>query len=183
VAQAHYYKRFENNVVQKVKHGFKWLWGRIAAFFQALHRVLVRQYTIVLVPHSEKRVYNFHVSVISLCLAFVIFFGIAGSFFWYSAVTGSTRGSLSVDDDLLREKEAELEQLRGEIAQLSRSAQSFEAVLSETLTTLGTDPQTVLAALPNRSSFFGQTSPDVLKEAEDVRQLGAYLAAAAAPVK
>ncbi|MDR2768617.1 MAG: M23 family metallopeptidase [Treponema sp.] len=183
MAQAHYYKRFENNLVQKVKNGFEWLLGRIAAFFRVIYRVLVRQYTIVLVPHSEKRVYNFHVSVISLCLAFVIFFGIAGSFFWYSAVTGSTRGSLSVDDDRLREKEAELEQLRSEIAQLSRSAQSFEAVLSDTLTTLGTDPQTVLAALPNRSSFFGQSSNDVLKEAEDVRQLGVYLAAAAAPVK
>ncbi|MDR1390581.1 MAG: M23 family metallopeptidase [Treponema sp.] len=183
MAQMHYYKRFENNLVQKVRNGFSRVLGKIALFFKAVVRVMLRRYTIVLVPHSEKRVHNFHVSVISLCLFFVVFFALAGAFFWYSAFTGSTRGHLSLEDGRLKESEAYLEQLRSEIDQLSQSARSFEAVLSGTLTTLGSDPQAEITALSDRSSFFGQSPDSVLKEAEDVRQLAVYLASVVAPVK
>jgi murein DD-endopeptidase MepM/ murein hydrolase activator NlpD len=186
MAQVHYYKRFENNLVQKVKNGAAWLAARIGDFFGAVYRFLSRRYTIVLVPHSEKRVYNFHVTVVAMALAFLVFIGIAGTFFWYSAITGSNRGGISEKDSRLRDTQTNLEQLRNEINQLSRTARSFEAVLSSTLLTLGADPNAagLTAASGDRSSFFNlQGNTDVLKEVDDIRQLAVYLSSAVEPVK
>jgi murein DD-endopeptidase MepM/ murein hydrolase activator NlpD len=186
MAQVHYYKRFENNLVQKVKNGAAWLAARIGDFFRGIYRFLSRRYTIVLVPHSEKRVYNFHVTVIAMALAFLVFIGIAGTFFWYSALTGSTRGGISEKDSRLRDTQISLEQLRAEVNQLSRTARGFEAVLSSTLLTLGADPNAagLAAASGDRSSFFNlQGNTDILKEVDDIRQLAVYLSSAVEPVK
>jgi murein DD-endopeptidase MepM/ murein hydrolase activator NlpD len=185
MAQVHYYKRFENNLVQKVKNGAAWLGAKIAVFFWAVYRFLSRRYTIVLVPHSEKRVYNFHVTVVALALAFLVFIGIAGTFFWYSALTGSTRGGISEKDSRLRDTQISLEQLRTELNQLSRTARSFEAALSSTLLTLGADPNAagLSAASGDGSSFFRLQNNDVLKEVDDIRQLAVYLSSAVEPMK
>ncbi|GHV85425.1 peptidase M23 [Spirochaetia bacterium] len=181
MAQVHYYKRFENNLVQKVKNGAVWTAGKIANFFRAIHCFLIRRYTIVLVPHSEKKVFNFHVSIIGLVLVFLVFMGIAGTFFWYSALSGRTRGVFSERDSRIRDTELSLEQLRNEVNQLSRAARGLESVLSGALLTLGSDNT---ATLPQgeRSAWFNQGN-DVLKEVEDIRQLTGYFSSVVEPVK
>ena len=184
MAQIHYYKRFENNLVRKIKNGASWTVSKIGGFFKAIFRFLSRRYTIVLVPHSEKRVYNFHISVAAMAVFFLVFFGIAGTFFWYSAFSGRIRGGSIVWNDSLKETQFNLEQLRDEVSQLSRAARGFEAVLSDTLLSMGTNPSTNLAATSDRSSFFPlQRNDDILKEVDDIRHLAVYLSSAAEPVK
>jgi murein DD-endopeptidase MepM/ murein hydrolase activator NlpD len=177
------HKRFENNLVQKVKAGVSWVAHRIGDFFKAIGRLLSRTYTVVLVPHSEKRVYNFKVSFISLALAFLIFVAAAAAFFWYSALTGSSRGGFAEKDSRLRDTEVALAQLRDEVNQLSRTARSFEAVLSGALSSLGADASAITAS-GGRSSFFNLTGgDDSLREMEDLRQLAGYLSSVVEPVK
>jgi murein DD-endopeptidase MepM/ murein hydrolase activator NlpD len=182
MAQVHYYKRVENSIVKKIQGGFSWIIERIKDFFRAIGRFLVRDYTIVLVPHSEKRVYNFHVKFITLFTGFFLFFGIAVLFFLYSAAAGSARGGLTEQDTRFRETQADLEKLRNEVSQLSRAARSFEAVLSSTLSTLGANPAAGIAG--ERTSLFALPgSGDFSREVEDLRQLSGYLSSAMEPVK
>ncbi|MDR2314235.1 MAG: M23 family metallopeptidase [Spirochaetaceae bacterium] len=186
MAQVHYYKRFENNLVQRVKNGALWLVAKTGSFFRAIFRFLARRYTVMLVPHSEKRVYNFHISVAVMCLFFLVFFGVAGIFFWYSAITGSSRGGITERDSRLRDTQVNLEQLKNEVNQLSRNARSFEAVLSSTLLSLGADPGAmgIVPSAGTRSSLFNlQGNDDVLKEVDDIRHLAMYLSSAVEPVK
>jgi murein DD-endopeptidase MepM/ murein hydrolase activator NlpD len=182
MAQVHYYKRVENGIVKKIQGGFSWIIERIKDFFRALGRLLVRDYTIVLVPHSEKRVYNFHVKFITIFSGFFLFFGTAALFFLYSASVGSARSGLTERDTRFRETQADLEKLRNEVNQLSRSARSFEAVLSGTLSALGANPVTGMAG--GRPSLFALSgSGDFSREVEDLRQLSGYLSSAMEPVK
>jgi murein DD-endopeptidase MepM/ murein hydrolase activator NlpD len=182
MAQVHRYKRIENGIVKKIKGGFSWIGARIKDFFRAIGRLLVRDYTLVLVPHSEKKVRNFHVKFITLLAGFLLFIGIAAGFFWYSSVAGSRRGGLTQQDSRLKEAQEDLDKLREEINQLSRTARGFEAVLSNTLQAVGTDPAS--GAVRDHSSFFtlpgsGASS----REVEDLRQLTGYLSQAVEPVK
>jgi murein DD-endopeptidase MepM/ murein hydrolase activator NlpD len=182
MAQIHYYKRVENGIVRKIKGGFSWIVDRIKAFFRTLGRLLVRDYTIVLIPHSEKRVYNFHVKFITIFIGFFLFIGIAALFFLYSAAAGSARGGFTEQDTRLREVQADMERLRNEVNQLSRAARGFEAVLSGTLATLGTNP--VAGMTGERASLFALSgSGDFSREVEDLRQLSGYLSSAMEPVK
>jgi murein DD-endopeptidase MepM/ murein hydrolase activator NlpD len=189
VASVHEYKRFENSLVQKVKNGASAAAGGIAAFFRAIGRGITRRYTVVLVPHSEKKVYNLHISVLSVFCFFLILAGIIGAFFWYGASYNHTRGSLADKDTRLRDTQASLDQLRDEVNQLLREARSFEPALSSTLSALGADVKGInnssTASAGDLSSFFDikETPEGTLQEAEDLRQLSRYLATAAEPIR
>ena len=180
----HYYKRFENSIVRKFKNGFIWIVLKIKNFFLSIFRFLLRRYTIVFVPHSEKKIYNFHISVISMAMVFLIFFGMAGAFFWYSALSGRVRGGIGEWNAELRDTQVNLEQLRSEVNQLSRAARGFEAVLSSTLLNFGTVPSALNFAPTDRSSFFNMSKgDDIVKELDDIRHLAVYLSSAVDPVK
>ncbi|MDR1506500.1 MAG: M23 family metallopeptidase [Treponema sp.] len=182
MAHVHYYKRVEKSVVKKIQGGCSWILGRLGGFFRAVKRLLVRDYTIVLIPHSEKRVYNFHAKFLTIFSGIFLFLGIAALFFLYSAMTGSARSGFTERDSKLRETQADLDRLREEVNQLSRAARGFEAVLSSTLSMLGTEPA---VSGGERASIFTLPggSGDFSREVEDIRQLSGYFSSAIEPVK
>jgi murein DD-endopeptidase MepM/ murein hydrolase activator NlpD len=189
VASVHEYKRFENNIVLKVKKLAALIVKSIGGFFKALGGMITRRYTIVLVPHSEKKVYNFHVSLLSLCCIALVLAGIVGTFFWYVASYTGARGALTEKDNRLKNTQASLDQLRDEISLLLRQTRGFQATLSNTLSSLGVDTPVNSSASPSvsgdLSGFFNilETADGTLQEVEDIRQLASYLSSAVEPVK
>jgi murein DD-endopeptidase MepM/ murein hydrolase activator NlpD len=189
LASVHEYKRFENNLVLKVKKFARFAAKGVVSGLKALWRAVTRRYTIVLVPHSEKKVFNFHVSLFSLCCAMLIFLGILGAFFWYGASYTGTQGSLTEKDNRLRDTQASLDSLRDEISQLLRQTKGFQTTLSSTLSSLGVNTPVSSSSNPaasgDLSSFFDirETAEGNLQEVDDLRNLGQYLTSAVEPVK
>ncbi|HCC37923.1 MAG TPA: peptidase M23 [Treponema sp.] len=187
MASVHDYKRFENSVVQKAKNAVIVAARGIAGFFKCIGRFLTRRYTVVLVPHSEKKVYNLHITVLSICCFFLVVAGILGAFFWYGASYNSARVTLANKDSRLKDAQASLDQLRDEVAVLFREARGFETALSGALSTLGSDVKSrnSPAAPGDLSSFFDirETPEGVLREVDDVRRLSSYLASAIVPIQ
>ena len=189
MASVHEYKRFENNLVQKIKNGFISLVMAIGDFFQAIGRAVTRPYTVVLVPHSEKKVYNLHVSVLSICIFFLVLAAILGTFMWYGVSYRSTRGTLADKDSRLKDTQASLDQIRDEVNQLFREVRNFEPALSSTLQALGADVKganTVSkASAGDLSSFFDikESPAGTLQEVEDLRRLSEFLNSATTPIK
>jgi murein DD-endopeptidase MepM/ murein hydrolase activator NlpD len=189
VASVHEYKRFENSLVQRVKNGALAAARGFGSFFRALGRMVTRRYTVVFVPHSEKRVYNLHITVLSvLCFLFVLA-GILGVFFWYGISYSNTRGILADKDTRLKDTQASLDQLRDEITQLLREARTFEPALSETISALGGDIKgsggSAAASAGDLSAFIDikETPEGMFREVEEVRRLRGLLSAAAGPVR
>jgi murein DD-endopeptidase MepM/ murein hydrolase activator NlpD len=188
VAPVHEYKRFENGIVQKFQNAAACIAGGAAGLFKGLVRFVTRRYTVVFVPHSEKKVYNLHVTVLSICCFLLVIAGILGAFFWYGTSYSGTRNMLANKDERLKDIQASLDQLRDETAQLLREARGFETALSGTLSALGADSKgtyTAPASSGDLSSFFDirETPEGILKEVDDVRRLSAYLSSAVEPVK
>jgi murein DD-endopeptidase MepM/ murein hydrolase activator NlpD len=187
VASVHEYKRFENNLVLRVKQGFGRVVGGLGSFFNSLGRLITRRYTIVLVPHSEKKVYNFHVSVFSICCFFLILAGMLGAFFWYALSWNHTRDSLQAKDNWARDIQGNLDQLQGELTYLLQEVRRFAPALDATLSVLGAEVNDNGggAAPGDLASFFGirQTPEGSLPEVEHIRRITEYLAAAAEPIR
>jgi murein DD-endopeptidase MepM/ murein hydrolase activator NlpD len=189
LASVHEYKRFENSLVSRAKNLILLIGRGFAAAFRAVFSVLTRRYTLVLVPHSEKRVYNIHVTVLSMACAVLVLAGIVGAFFWYGASYSNAKGVLADKDGRLKSVQASLDQLRDETSRLLRTARGFEAALSTTLAALGVDTPANKASSPSLSgdlsSFFDikETAEGALQEANDMRRLSEYLASAVEPVK
>jgi murein DD-endopeptidase MepM/ murein hydrolase activator NlpD len=161
---------------------------RLVSFLRAVCSVLTRRYTVVLVPHSEKRVYNIHVTVLSLACAVLVLAGIVGAFFWSGASYSNAKGLLADKDGRLKSAQASLDQLRDETSRLLRTARSFEAALSATLSALGLDTPASQAS-PSLSGDLSslldikETAEGALLETNDMRRFAEYLAAAVEPVK
>ena len=139
MASVHEYKRFENNLVQTTKNGFAALGKAVGALFKTVGRTVTRRYTVVLVPHSEKKVYNLHVSVLSICCFFLILAAILGTFLWYGASHRVTQTNLADKDSRLKDTQASLDQIRDEVNLLFKEVRHFEPALSGTLSALGLD--------------------------------------------
>jgi len=189
VPVVHEYKRQENSFVQKVKDGASAFVGAVAAFFRMLGRAMIRRYTIVLVPHSEKKVYNLHITFFSLICFLLILAGGFGAIYYYGVSNSTVRNNTSGKDTRLRDTQASLDRIRDEVASLLREARRFEPALSSTISLLGADikgtSNSGTVAAGDLSSFLGvnEIPEGSLKEVEDLRRLKEYLAAATEPIQ
>jgi murein DD-endopeptidase MepM/ murein hydrolase activator NlpD len=189
LASVHEYKRFENSLVLRTKNLILLIGKGLASSLRSVFSVLTRRYTVVLVPHSEKRVYNIHVTVLSIACMVLVLVGIVGAFFWSGSAYSNARSILVDKDGRLKNVQASLDQLREETSRLLRTARGFEAALSTTLSALGVDAPANKASSPSfsgdLSSFFDikETSEGFLQEANDMRRLAEYLDSAVEPVK
>jgi murein DD-endopeptidase MepM/ murein hydrolase activator NlpD len=188
VSRVHEYKRLEDSLVEKTKSLVtalaRALGGGILSFF----RLLARRYTVVLIPHSEKKVYNLHITVFSICCFVLFMAGIIGAFFWYSASYGGVMGVLAGKDGRLKDTQASLDQLRDEIPGLLRAARDFEDALSGTLSVLGADVKeggSSQGGSGDLSTFFDirETPEGMLQETDDLQRLSSYLESARDPIR
>jgi murein DD-endopeptidase MepM/ murein hydrolase activator NlpD len=189
LASVHEYKRFENNLVEKAKIGFEAFVKTIGAFFRAIGRALTRRYTVVLVPHSEKNVYNLHISVLSICCFFLVLTAVLGAFVWYGVYNKSTLNNMTERDNRFKETEASLDQIRDEVNRLFRDIRNFEPALSKTLSVLGADTSGLnrisQASGGDLASFFDikESPAGTLQEVEDLRRLSVFFTAATKPIE
>jgi len=191
VAQIHDYKRLENSFIQKVKRGLKELGKSAADVTSAAWGMLTRSYTVVLVPHSEKKVYNLHITGFSICCFFLIAASLLGGALWLSVSWNSAMQTMSEKDSRFKSTQANLDQIRDEIANLLKEVKVFEPALTGALSASGTgaeiksDVSGAIASAGDISSFFdiNTKSSGTLREVEDVRRVSEYLATVAEPVK
>jgi murein DD-endopeptidase MepM/ murein hydrolase activator NlpD len=187
MTSVHEYKRLENKIVQKVKNVFVIAAGFIAGIMSAIGRFLTRRYTLVFVPHSEKRVYNLHITVISAICFFLVVFGIFGAFFLYGTTYNNSMYTLSSKDGRQKDTQASLDQLRDETALLFREVRNFESALSDVLSALGLNSKNTMSqdASGDLSSFLGirETTEGQLQEVDDIRRLSIYISQAVEPIK
>jgi len=187
MASVHEYKRLENSFVHRVKNAFRTLGGGIVGLFRNIGRFLARRYTVVFVPHSEKRIFNFHISVLSMVCFFIIAAGILGAFIWYGTSHNLTRTIITGKDNRLKDVQASLDQLRYETAMLLRVARGFKNDFSDAFSALEMDfndqKSNILGG--DLISFFNirETPEGLLQEVDDLRQFSAWLSAAANPIK
>jgi hypothetical protein len=189
VPTVHEYKRLENSFVEKIKTAASALVRVLTSFFRLLGRAMTRRYTIVLVPHSEKKVYNLHITVFSLLCFVLILAGGFGAFYFYGTTNNAMQSNPMARDTRLRDTQASLDRIRDEVASLLREARRFEPALSSTISLLGADIAGInnsgTASAGDLSSFLGisEIPEGSLKEVEDLKRLREYLAAATGPIQ
>jgi murein DD-endopeptidase MepM/ murein hydrolase activator NlpD len=185
MASVHDYKRLENKLVSRVKNVALIAAGFVAGFFVAFWRFLTRRYTLVFVPHSEKKVYNLHVTVLSICIFFLVIVGIIGGVFAYGASYNTSIYSASGKDGRL-DAQASLDQLRDETALLLRGTRDFENALSNVLSTLGIRNRNPMSqnTTGDLSLFLGlsESTDGVLPEVNELRRLSTLLSGAVEPL-
>ena len=82
VSRTRGYKKTENNLVRYISKRAK---AGVCAVFRFFGRIIAggrKKLTIMIVPHSQKRVINFQTSIFSIVFTVIIMIGVFSSFFW-----------------------------------------------------------------------------------------------------
>lgn len=145
-------------------------------FLKSFWRFGSQKYTIMLVPHSEKKTVNFQISLFAMFFMALIFFGFLGGFFWFSLDFSGREAMLANQSRVLAETEASLDKMRNEIGPLMNVAGNFKSSLAETreiigLKDAGKDPLTNGGG--DLASLFSveQSDESTLAEVGDLRSL------------
>ena len=174
------YKKYEKRFFSRVISVFARFGMLITRAFSAIMALGRQRFTIMLIPHSERRIFNFHINVFSLVFAAGLLAVMVVGFFALSTHFTETRQLLATQSQNWEEAQANLETIREEMADLQRAARTFQGTLNSTLGVMGiTLPDRLVAAADQRdlSSFLGLSELDAgqIRELHDMRNMKAFL--------
>jgi len=141
VSPANQYKKFENRATSVILKVLSEIGSGIGRFFKNLYNLGKQRFTVMFIPHSEKKIFNFRISVFSLVFLCILLAGVLVAFFMSSTAFSGLSRMLNKKTDVLDSTEASLEILRDEIANLQISARDFKSSLGTTMETLELDEQ------------------------------------------
>ena len=183
------YKRIENNLVRAFSSFCK---GCFVGLFEFIEKVINggrKKLTIMIVPHSQKKVINFQASIFSIIFAAILLCGVTASFFWFTTESIASAKKLADLKEETRKAQASLEVLKNETSSLLKNAKNFQSALSSTLVSLGlqsvTEAGGEIDAASDLSLLFNvkEQTQGVVREADELQKLSSYLNDSIQPVQ
>jgi len=157
--------------------------------FRRLWRLLTQRFTIMLIPHSERSVVNFHINALVLIFAVGLFAAVLGGFIYLSSVHVGTTAIINEQESKAHTSQANLDSVLSEVGNLLSVARVFDEELVDTINSLGiqTGDETSSAAVSrgDLSSFFGiqAVADGQTREVQDIQQLASTLRSAVDPLR
>ena len=154
--------------------------GMLVGIFASLWHFGCQKFTIMLVPHSEKRTLHFQLSLFAMVILMLIVFALFTGFFWFSLDFSGKEALLAARSRDLVETEASLDIIRDEVGTLVNSAANFQSSLDQTVDILGlreaaADPATAGGGDLSSLFTFEQSPGDTMAEVGDLKALRAAL--------
>ena len=174
------YKKFENRLIENTSRVFRKLFNGIGSTVSSFFNTGRQKFTIMLVPHSEKKVVNFRISVFSLVFVFIIAVAVLGTFFVYTTRISGVSQQLAEKTGDLDESEKNLDLLLDQVSDLKRASRNFEISLDKAMDNLNISSEKELQASVADGDFTALISANeadagVMREISDLQNLAAYL--------
>lgn len=170
-------------------HAFRLFFVSIGKICTNVVKFFDGKLTLMIVPHSQGKVFSVQTNVFALVLGIILAIGITGSFVYFNQKNASSGLEISRLRDENRETLASLDELRDENNNLLQTAKKFQSTLSLSLSLLGINQNTGTSKSAGRNSDLSSLfdTQDItsgsLKETSDIKQLTAYLESAVRPVE
>lgn len=182
------YKKAEKQFSMAFTRKVKSTSSGVGKFFSFLAKNLSKKLTIMVVPHSQKKVLNFQTSVFSVLLVGIFAVGMVVFFVWFGHKNAASNVELARLTKENIDTRASFDELRSESTNLLNSAKKFKESLSETLSVVGLEkPTTQNQNLQNGdlSALFGaqEIAQGSSREVAELKMLTAYLDSAIEPVE
>lgn len=183
------YKRAEINAIRSIGLFFKKIFTAIWQAFNFVFKTGRRKLTIMVIPHSQKKVVNFQTSFFSIVFSVLLIVGIISSFFWFTRSSLVSTQNIARLEKESRETRANLDRLKDETGNLIQAAQNFQNAFSGTLSLIGLDSSTTTSKSNiqngDLSSLFNitETAQGSVKEIAEIQRLTGFLEDSVQPIE
>jgi len=187
VSPAHHYKKIENDIVDSLGKRFRRAWKAVLGFFSKVHQKGKQRFTVMFIPHSEKRIFNFQISVFTLTFIVFILVVLLAGFIGLSTHFTSTNERYVRMSKTLNLSEESLESYKDEIVELRKIVKEFKSRMDGILAEIGTEgarnflEQGVGGDLSSLISL-EDIEAGSLRDLSDLRSLRTYLATSSEPL-
>ena len=131
------YKRLEKNIVSRLMHRVSAGMHSVAGALGGVFKFFDGKLTLMIVPHSQGKVYSFQTNVFAIALTFLIVVGVGCSFVYFNHQTMAAGAEVSRLYEENKETLASLDELRDENNNLLQAAKRFQSSLIQSLSILG----------------------------------------------
>lgn len=173
------YKDLEKSFAKRLMSVFYRMVSAISAFFKAFMRIGRQKITIMLVPHTEKRILNLQISFFGLGAALALVLGLAGALAFAAAGYSGLSSDLAGKADALRTTQSDLDTIRDTTSRLVEAVRSFQGALDSALTVVGLNTPDSVASKGDGdlASFFEFSDPRMasLREVDQINRVSEYL--------
>lgn len=158
-------------------------------FLRRIWRILTQRFTIMLIPHSERSVLNFHVNALVLIFVGVATVGVLGSFVYLSSVHIGSSAIIENQERQLSENQANLDAVVSEVQNLLRTGRAFDEELVDTINSLGIQQEDASAPAAvtrgDLASFFDiqAVADGEAREIQELQNLASTLEQAIDPLR
>jgi murein DD-endopeptidase MepM/ murein hydrolase activator NlpD len=174
------YKKFENRFIEGIGRVFKKISNAVFLTAGGFINAGRQKFTIMLIPHSEKKVVNFRISVFSLVFFGLVAIAVLSSFFVFTTRMSGVSVQLTDTSSELNKTEGNLELLLDQVSELKRTSRNFETSLNKAMSTLNINTDRDLQANVAEGDFsslvsVNETEAGVMREISELKNLSAYL--------
>lgn len=139
MSPAHQYKKLETEIVSGLQKHLRLLGQAIVAFFRMVYQKGRQRFTVMFIPHSEKRIFNFQISVFTLVFVVFLLAVLLVGFVGLTTHFTSTNERFLKMSRTLIDSETSLESFKDEIVELRRVVKDFKGRMDGVLTEIGTE--------------------------------------------
>lgn len=168
-----HYKKMENQFIDVVSRGLRICANAVAGFVRKVMVLGRQRFTVMLIPHSEKKIFNFRISVFSIAFLALLLVGVVLTFFTFSTNISGMSRLLTAKTRSLDQTQSNLEALRDQINDLDRVSKVFATSLNKTMGVLGLDNSNApkSSGSGDLSSVGTTTEQGTLQEESDLQNL------------
>jgi murein DD-endopeptidase MepM/ murein hydrolase activator NlpD len=187
VSPAHQYKRLENEIVNTLEKRLRLRWQALLAFFRRIYQKGRQRFTVMFIPHSEKRIFNFQISVFTLIFVISLMAVVLAGFIVLATHFTGTNDRYVKISRSLNASESSLESYKDEIIELRKVSKDFKGKMEEVLSVVGTEDAAnymekgVGGELSNLVSLEDLNDGN-LRDLSDLRGLRTYLGNSVGPL-
>lgn len=139
MSPAHQYKKLENEIVNSLEKRLRLLWRFWLALVKRVYQKGRQRFTVMFIPHSEKRIFNFQISVFTLIFVIsLMVLVLVGFIVLATHFTGTNERYVKILKNL-NSSEASLESYKDEIIELRKVTKAFKGRMENVLSVVGTE--------------------------------------------
>jgi murein DD-endopeptidase MepM/ murein hydrolase activator NlpD len=179
------YKKVEKQFADRFGSWLRRIWVSILNFFKYIMQKGKQRFTVMLIPHSEKKIFNFQISFFTLIFVTVTLSVVLVGFFLLATNFTYTNEKITRVSQDLQNNETTMENLKDEISGIRKAGRSFKASMDNVMKAIGSQDYSNPAGSAGVSALYlapEDTEGGNLKELADLKSMTSLMETSVEPL-
>ena len=179
------YKKVEKQFADRFGAWFRRIWVSTLTFFKYVMQKGKQRFTVMLIPHSEKKIFNFQISFFTLIFVTITLGLVLVGFFLLATNFTYTNEKITKVSQDLASNQTTMENLRDEISGIRKAGRTFKASMDSVMRVIGNQDYLNAAGSEGVGALYvaaEDTDGNNIKELADLKSMTSLMESSVEPL-